>query len=231
MVYYVIADRLQIKQEFKNEAGELVLCPEIGLGLEELAEPQLSVPFFINSIQNILGPYRLEIDDFFHRISIDEVTSKEDTVTIEIGKSWGDPRYKFQIAGIELIFHLPSIKTRNQKPTILYAFINLTMKGLSKRLQNYMRVEEITASSFNFGAVNSIGDELLRNLLNIEDEPNPETGYPRRGKVTEIHRLSLKKEISFVEIFRDLGDLIKKTLIFEKQLKMLKEFEKTSSSE
>ncbi len=231
MVYYVIADRLQIKPEFKSGTGELISCPEIGLGAEELAEPQLSIPFFINSIQEILGPYQLKQDGFFHKSNNEESASTGDTLTIEIGKNWGDPRYKFKIAGLELIFHLPSIKSRSQKSAILYAFVNLTKKGLDKRLQKYMQLEEITASSFNFGAVNYAGDELLRNLLDIKNEPNPETGFPRRGTVTNEHRLSLKKEISLVEIFKDLEDFIKKTLTFEKQLEMIKSFEQSEVEE
>ena len=209
MVYYVIAHKLQIKRQFKNKMGELISCPEIGLGDEALIEPQMSIPFFIQSIEKILGPYRLGNDGFFHKINEAEASQTEAILNIEINRYWGVPGFKFKFGDIESFLYLPSIKLMREKDKIIYSFLSIPKAGLDKVFANYITFERFETTSFNFGAINKIGHELIRKILALEDEVDPNTGFSRRREITDEHRAILKKDLSLVEIFQDLKESIK----------------------
>jgi hypothetical protein len=229
MVYYVIAHKLQINRQFKNKTGELISCPEIGLGEEALIEPQMSIPFFINSIKKILGPYKLQNDGFFYKINEAEASQTEAILNIEVNRYWGVPGFRFQFSGIETLLYLPSIKLIREKDKVFYSFLSISKKGLDKVFTKYMTIEKFETASFNFGAINKVGHELVRTFLELEDEVDPNTGFSRRREITDEHRASLKKEISLVDIHQDLrepiqlisklDDEIEKANVFLKKLK------------
>ena len=226
MPYYIIANKLSIKPIFKREDGELISCPEIGLGDDPEVEEQLSIPYFTKNIEDIVGTYQLKMDGYFYRL-VDE-TKDDLIITIEMVRRLGVPNYKFRVLGFEGILFLPSIKVINQKRQILYSYLHIPKKlpGLERGLKNYLEFGNLSAASFNFGAINYTGDEQVREILSLEGSVDPETGFTRRCKVTDNYRLQLKKEFNFIELFKLIANLIEKKNVFESQLEHARTYAK-----
>ena len=222
MVYFVIANKISIKPEFKKDDGELVFNPEVGLGEEQKGEPQISIPYFIKDKEDILGAYKLRNDGFFHKIRGD--ADEDGIVTIEIGRQWGDPRFQFKAAGIQVTLYLPSIQLMNRERQLLYAFFYFSEKvaGLGRKLKNYLEIKSFETVSFNLTALNNFCDDAVREKLNLPVKIEEGTGFTRKTKVTEDHRLQLKKEVSFIELFKVIINFLEKKSKFESEIEVAK---------
>ncbi len=214
-----------IKPQFRTENGEIVFCPHIGLGEKEISE-SISIPFFIKDNENIFGTYKLNVDGFFYKVP--DETANDLIITIEVDKRWGLPKFTLKVLGFEAVLYLPSIKVINQKRQVLYSYLHIPeiLLGLEKELNNYLKIEKLSVHSFNFGAVNYTGDELVRKNHGLEDQVDTETGFSKRCKVSENHRLQLKKEFNFIELFKMIASLMEKQNIFEDNLEQARTFAK-----
>lgn len=210
MGYYITVHTLSIKPQFKKENGELVLCPEIGLGGEQTDETVISVPYFVKSIEDVIGTYKAKSDGFFYKMA--EATDEDGVVSIDIGRPWGDPRFKFKVVGMEAILYLPTISLMNIQMQLLYSFFQFheDLSVLEQVLQSYLDIKKLKLVSFNFNAINKAGDELVKASLGLKDEIDEETGFTRRSKVSEEDRTHSKREISFVELFEAVKAFIEK---------------------
>ena len=201
MGYYLIIHKLSIKPQFKNENGELILCPEIGLGGEQTDESIISVPFFVKSHEHMIGTYKLAEDGFFYKMV--EPRDEDGVVSIDIGRTWGDPRFKFKVVGMEGILYLPSFNLANRGRQLLYSFFQFheNLSILEKGLKEYLDIKKLKLVSFNFSAMNKAGDEYLKKHLGLKDKVDKKTGFTKPTKVSEADRLKSKREISFKELF------------------------------
>ncbi len=235
MNYYIIADSIKITPQFRNKKGELFFCPELGLGESERSEQQISIPYFVKSVENLLGTYELHTDAFFHKKENGNATDLY--VKIDVGRTWGEPIYQFKVLGFEAVVYLPSIRVMHKKRQLNYAYFQVPreFQSLNIVLKKFFNCITLKTASFNYGSINYAGDEQIREILKLEDVVDPDTGFAKRCQVTEKDRTSLKGELNFVKLFKSVADLKEKMYKFEDDLEqaslMAKDLEQKAKAE